>query len=349
MSASEGWGFRSSLVSVEPFSETGGQRVERIAIEGSGLAAHVLTFGAIVQELRLEGHPEPLVLGYGRLGDYLSSANFMGSIVGRYANRIGGARFTLDGERYELDANCGGVDTLHGGSSGYGRLNWTLAEAGADFVTLSLSDTSGHMGFPGSVEVSCTYRLKPSHTLEVTLEARPDRATPLAMAHHAYFNLDNGGHSDALDHRVMIPAAAYLPVDERDIPTGAVQPVDDTEFDFRLGREIRHQTEGQQFAYDHNFCIASDQARLRLHAWVQAPSGLEMEVWSNEPGLQFYAGGKLGGNEIGLTGEPYQPFAGFCLEPQAWPDSVNRPYFPNTIVRAGEVHRQVTEYRFRLR
>lgn len=325
-----------------------GQPVERIEIRGAGLTARVLTYGAILQELWLEGHPQPLVLGYPRLQDYIASANFMGAIVGRCANRIADGRFTLDGDRYELDVNSGNQDTLHGGSAGYSQLNWRLADSGEDFVTLALGDPSGHMGFPGSVEVSCTYRLKPVHTLEVTLEARPDRASPISLTHHSYFNLDNGGQSDILDHRLMLPAAAYLPVDDRLIPTGAVLPVEGSAFDFRLGREIRHDAGGSQLAYDHNFCVAPDRSASRLHAWVQARSGLEMEVWSNEPGLQFYAGDKLGGPETGLTGLPYEPFSGFCLEPQGWPDAINRPYFPSVVVRAGEIYRQVSEYRFRL-
>jgi aldose 1-epimerase len=325
-----------------------GEAIHRFSIAGAGLSAKIIEYGAILQDLRLEGHSDPLVLGYLNLDDYLASANFMGAIVGRHANRIGGARFTLDGERFEVDANSNGMDHLHGGAAGFSQRLWRLVEAGADFVTLGLADTAGSMGFPGSLDVACTYRLKAARTLQVELVARCDRATLCNLAHHSYFNLESGGRSDALDHRLMLPAAAYLPVDDRLIPTGVVQPVDGTMFDFRIGREIRHEIDGVPFGYDHNFCLSAARGEMRLHAWVQAPSGMEMEIWSTEPGLQFYAGAGLGGAAPGLTGAPYRPFSGFCLEPQVWPDSPNRPYFPQAVLRPGETYRQISEYRFRI-
>ena len=193
----------------EPFGETPqGERVHRLTIEGGGLCARILTFGAVVQDLRLAGHAAPLVLGFEALSHYLDHSVYFGAIVGRYANRIGGARFILDGERFDTDANDNG-NTLHGGRAGLDRRVWHIAAAGADFVTLALHDPAGRMGFPGNLDVSCTYRLKPPATLAVELFATTDRATLCNLAHHSFFNLDDGGKSDVSGHRLSIAASAF--------------------------------------------------------------------------------------------------------------------------------------------
>ena len=325
-----------------------GEEVHRFALSGGGLSARIMNWGAVVQDLRLQGHDAPLVLGFPRFADYPAHSPYFGAIAGRYANRIREGRFTIDGERFQVDRNFLGRHLLHGGANGYGKRVWSVAEAAADRLVLKLKDSAGTMGFPGALDVTCEYSLRPRATLAVELTARSDRPTLCNLAHHSYFNLDNGGAGDILDHRLMLSAAAYLPVDDELIPTGVVQPVDGTDFDFRQAREIRRETEAGQVAYDHNFCIAAARGPSRLHAWVQAPSGVEMEVWSTEPGVQFYAGAKAARDPAGLTGEPYRAFAGFCLEPQIWPDSPNRPYFPQAVLRPGETYRQLTEYRFRI-
>jgi aldose 1-epimerase len=326
-----------------------GHAVHRFTISGGGLTARVLTWGAVIQDLRLAGHDAPLVLGFERFEDYPPHSPYFGSIAGRYANRIRDGRFTIDGQRHEADRNFLSKHLLHGGSAGFGRKVWTAQETGADFVTLALSSADGDMGFPGSIDVTCTYRLKPAGTLSVELSAEADASTLCNLAHHSYFNLDDGGSGDILDHRMMIAAGAYLPVDEELIPTGVVQPVEGTPFDFRAARPVRHAASGEQTVYDHNFCIAAARGPMRQHIWVQgAKSGVEMEVWSTEPGVQFYAGHKVGRDATGLDGRRYKNWAGFCLEPQVWPDSPNRPYFPQAVLRPGETYQQATEYRFRL-
>ena len=205
------------------------------------------------------------------------------------------------------------------------------------------------MGFPGAIDVTCTYRMKIPGTLSVELSATCDEPTLCNLAHHSYFNLDDGGSGDILDHRLMLAGAAYLPVDEELIPTGVVQPVDGTAFDFRQARPIRLEQEGEQALYDHNFCLAAARGPLRQAAWAQgSSSGVEMEVWTTEPGVQFYAGQKVERTVPGHGGRMYKAYAGFCLEPQIWPDSPNRPYFPQAVLWPGEVYRQVTEYRFRM-
>ncbi|PSM17947.1 aldose epimerase family protein [Nitratireductor sp. StC3] len=326
-----------------------GEAVHRLAISGGGLRANILTWGAVVQDLRLSGHDAPLVLGFENFADYPAHSPYFGAIAGRYANRIRDGHFTIEGQRFETDRNFLGKHTLHGGSAGIGKRVWQLAAHGADFVALSLKDTDGTMGFPGDLELSCTYRLKLPGTLSVELSATAEAPTLCNLAHHSYFNLDDGGSGDILDHRAMIAASAYLPVDAEMIPTGVVAPVEGTAFDFLLPRPIRHADEhNAQLAYDHNFCLAAARGPLRQAAWVQsAHSGVEMEVWTTEPGIQFYAGHKLAPQAAGLGGRRYRAHAGFCLEPQVWPDSPNRPYFPQAVLWPGDRYRQVTEYRFR--
>lgn len=333
----------------ERFGTNGdGKRVERFAISGGGLSASIITFGATVQDLRLDSHAAPLVLGFENFRHYLSDSPYFGAIAGRYANRIRDGRFTIEGQRCQTSRNFLGRHTLHGGERGFASRVWEVELHGEDFVTLALHDPAGSMGFPGALEVRCTYRMKVPATLAIDLTASADEPTLCNLAHHSYFNLEDGGSSDILDHRLTINASAYLPVDGELIPTGVVKPVEGTAFDFRLPRPIRMEIEGEQLGYDHNFCLAASRGPLRQAAWAQGPSsGIGMEVWTTEPGVQFYAGGRVARAVPGLGGRRYDAYAGFCLEPQVWPDSPNRPYFPQALLWPGETYRQVTEYRFR--
>ncbi|MGC4024081.1 MAG: aldose epimerase family protein [Mesorhizobium sp.] len=338
------------MIQGERFGTTpDGETVQRFAISGGGLTAQIMTWGAVVQNLRLEGHDAPLVLGFDKFDDYPEHSPYFGAVPGRYANRIGNARFTIDGQLFKTDPNFLGKHTLHGGSKGYGKRNWSVALHGPDFVTLTLHSADGEMGFPGALEASCTYRLKNPGTLSIELNATANEATLCNLTNHSYFNLDDGGASDTLDHHLQINAAAYLPVDDELIPTGVVQPVTGTPFDFSKPRPIRHMKAGEQFVYDHNFCLASTHGKLRRAAWARgAKSGVEMEMWTTEPGVQFYGGHKVAREQPGLGGRQYGPHAGFCLEAQVWPDAPNRPYFPTAMLRPGETYHHVTEYRFRL-
>jgi aldose 1-epimerase len=205
------------------------------------------------------------------------------------------------------------------------------------------------MGFPGALDVTCTYRLKIPGTLSMELTATCEEPTLCNLAQHSYFNLDDGGAGDILDHRLMLNAGAYTPVDDEMIPTGAVKPVDGTPFDFRQARALRMEMEGEQLRYDLNYCLASSRGPLHQAAWVQgASSGVEMEVWTTEPGLQLYSGQFVAPTSAGLDGRRYKAFSGLCLEAQTWPDAPNRPYFPQATLWPGQIYHQVTEYRFRL-
>lgn len=326
-----------------------GETVHRYHISGGGLTATVMEWGAVLQDLRLDGHNAPLVLGFDRFEDYPASSPYFGAIAGRYANRIANGKFIIDGHRFRADTNFLGKHTLHGGAMSTGKRLWSLEMRGSDFITLRLHDPDGFMGFPGNLEIICTYRLKLPGTLSVELSATTDQPTLCNLTNHSYFNLDDGGADSVLDHRLVINAGAYLPVDDELIPTGVVQPVEGTDFDFQLSRPIRLEKAGEQVIYDHNFCLSSQRGPLRQAAWAQgASSGVEMEMWTTEPGVQFYAGHKVGRDAPGLQGRKYKAWAGFCLEAQAWPDSPNRPYFPQAILWPGDRYRHVTEYRFRL-
>lgn len=325
-----------------------GRPVSRYRIEGGGLSAHVLDFGAVIQDLRLTEHDAPLVLGFERIEDYLDHSLFFGAMVGRHANRIRHGHFAIDGEHFQIDPEMG-AHALHGGSFGMHERIWDIADVGPGHITLALRDPHREDGFPGNLDISCTYRLKPPATLCIEVEARTNRPTLCNLAHHSYFNLDDGGEGDVLDHRIMIAASAYLPVDDELIPTGHVVPVEGTAFDFVLPRPIRLEWEADTMDYDHNFCLAAQRGPLRQAAWLQGGrAGVEMEVWTTEPGLQFFDGNFPPREVAGLGGRLYGARAGLCLEPQIWPDSPNNRHFPQAVLRPGEVYRQLSEYRFQL-
>lgn len=321
-----------------------GEAVERVTIRGGGLTARVLTFGAIIQDLRLDGHEAPLVLGFDDLASYLTHVTYFGATAGRCANRIAGGRFTIDGTDYQLERNERGVTHLHGGRDGTSQQNWRIAARGADFVTLTLTDPAGRAGYPGTCTLTCTYALSGNGTLSVTYDATTDAPTPVNLCQHSYFILDGG--KDIFDHEIRIEAEHYLPVDETLIPTGEIRPVAGTPFDLRDWTPLRRQVEPGGAAFDHNFCLSESRGEPRLVAEVRSPaSGLSLQVVTTEPGLQLYTGAYIKPLE-GLEGRRYDAFSGLCLETQIWPDAINHPTFPNAILRPGETLRQKTDYVF---
>lgn len=327
-----------------------GREVRRLTIQGGGLTAQVMCWGAVLQDLRLAGHDHPLVLGFENFADYPAHSPYFGSIVGRYANRIAGGRFSIDGQAFQADTNYIGKHVLHGGSEGFGRRLWDVQEAGADFVTLAYHAADGEMGFPGNLHASCTYALRPEGRFVVEFSAQTDAPTLCNLAHHSYFNLDDGGATDALSHLMQVDAGAYLPPDGELIPIGDVLRVDGTPFDFRALRPVRNADGAAHDPYDLNFCLSSQRGALKRAALVKgAHSGVEMEVWTTEPGLQFYDGVGTARDMPGLGGLRYGAHAGLCYEAQIWPDAPNRPYFPQALLRPGDVYAQTTEYRFKLK
>jgi aldose 1-epimerase len=331
----------------EVFGTTGkGEPVYRVRISGGGLTAYVITWGAIIQDLRLDGHQPPLVLGFERFEYYpLYSPNF-GATPGRYANRIGDGRFTLDGKSYQLELNEGGVTHLHGGSDGLALQNWTIVEHDPDRVVLRVVDPDGRAGYPGNCTVTATYTLKEQGTLCVVYETVTDQPTLANICQHTYFNLD--GRDDALDHDIMIAADQVTIVDERQVPTGALLDVSGTAFDLREMGPMRRAEGGEQVLFDHNFCLSAERTEKRSVALARSlHSGVSLEVRTTEPGVQLYAGFKMKHMPVpGLDGRQYVPFAGFCLETQVWPDAINHDGFPDAVLRPGQMLRQETDYVF---
>lgn len=315
-----------------------GRTVQRLELAGGGLRLALLTHGARVQDLRLDGIAHPLVLGAPELGPYLDGMCYFGAIVGRFANRIAGGSFVLDGRRHRLDRNFLGRHCLHGGAGGTAHLLWRIADLAADRAVLRLDLPDGDMGFPGAMQVEARYALPGGAVLAVEIEARSDAPTPCSFAPHGLFNLD--GSADIAAHELEIAAGAYLPVDAELIPTGEVAPVAGTRFDYRRPRPVGRD------GLDHNFCLDGEPGSLRRVARLRGPaSGIALEIDADGPGLQVYDGGQIDGL-AGLEGRRYGPLAGIALEPQAWPDAPNRPHFPPAILRPGEVWRRRVRFRF---
>jgi aldose 1-epimerase len=334
-----------------------GRTVERVRLRSaSGAEAELLSYGATLARLRVpdrSGRAGDVVLGFDDWERYLGPHPHLGATVGRYANRIANARFPLEGREVRLTANEG-RHHLHGGSRGLGRTVFAvepLADPGGGRVRFACTSPDGDEGYPGRLAVSVTFTLGPGDELALDLEATTDRPTVVNLSHHPYFHLGDGGRSPALDHELWLAASRYTPVDREGIPTGAIEPVPGTALDFsrprRLGARL-HAVPGGRGGYDHNFVL--DPPALpgtpRLVARVRHPgSGRTLEVLSTWPGLQLYTGNLLAGL-CGRDGARYERFHGFCLEPQHFPDSPNRPQFPSTLLRPGERYAQRLVLRF---
>ncbi|WP_455269828.1 aldose epimerase family protein [Rhizobium herbae] len=322
-----------------------GEPVHRIVIKGGGLTAHVLTWGSVIQDLRLDGHAAPLVLGFENFAYYLDHSPYFGATPGRNANRIGGGRFAIDGVPHQLECNEKGVTHLHGGSDGIAKRLWTLIEAAENRVVLQIVDPDGRAGYPGNCTITCTYTVSDGGVLNVLYESTTDHATICNVCQHSYFNLD--GTADALSHDAMIAANSYLPTNDLQVPTGEIRSVEGTAFDLRTMTPMRRQMEGDKIGYDHNFCLSQTRGPKQSVALVRSiNSGISLEVRTTEPGVQFYTGFKMDVTVPGLEGRRYGPFAGFCLETQIWPDAINHANFPQAVLRPGETLRQETDYVF---
>lgn len=321
-----------------------GGAVEQVRISGGGLTAWIMNWGACLRDLRLDGHPHPLVLGFDRFEPYpIHSRNF-GAIVGRCANRIRDGRFLLDGSAHQLDRNAR-AHHLHGGTLGVSKRTWQIEDHTADSVTMTFSEPDGWMGYPGACRFAATYSMTGAGTLHLRIEAEADRPTPVNLAPHGYFNLDGGETIGG--HELSIDAAAYLPTDGDGMPTGEVRSVAGTEFDFRERRAVDRGRGRDVRPFDHNYCLWITRVPIREVAHLRSPvSGVAMTLATTEPGLQFYDGSKLDVAIAGLEGRRYGRRAGLCLEPQTWPDAINHPGFPSPVLRPGERYLQETSYRF---
>lgn len=317
-----------------------GTKVEKVTLQGGGLTASFLTYGAVLQDLRLEGHEAPLVLGFSDFASYLTHSPYFGATAGRCANRVRDGHLQLDGQTYQLDRNFLEKHTLHGGVEAAGKLLWQIAEQAENAVTFEITLPDGHMGFPGNLHTRVTFNLIDGGILDIVIDAETDAATLCNFAHHSYFNLDGG--DTASDHILSIQSEHYLPVDDELIPTGELRDVADTPFDFRSPARF-----GQAHPIDHNFCLSDQREPLRSVAVLQSlKSGVTMECRTTEPGLQIYDGSHIDIALPGLMGKPMGPHAGIAIEPQVWPDANHHDAFPSAILRPGEIYRQHTQFVF---
>jgi aldose 1-epimerase len=317
-----------------------------------------MNYGGIILSIRVpdrKGQLADIVLGHETLEGYIPNPPFLGAVVGRYANRIANGTFTLDGKKYELPKNDG-PNTLHGGLKGFDKVTWDGEPLkGKTGVAFSYLSKDGEEGFPGNLKVKVTYTLTDSNELVIDYEAKTDKATPVNLSQHSYFNLAGEGSGDILIHEVMLNADRFTPVDKNLIPTGELRPVKGTPFDFtaptKIGARIDDSYEQLVLGrgYDHNWVLnrKSNDKGLVLAARVYEPtSGRVLEVSTDQPGVQFYTGNFLDGTVTGKQGHVYKHRYGFCLETQHYPDSPNHPDFPSTILETGETFRSQTVFKF---
>jgi aldose 1-epimerase len=352
----------SSIIKAAFGQTPGGVPVEIYTLRNAeGAAARIMTYGGIVQSLRTpdrKAHLDDVVLGYDNLQGYIDENPYFGCLVGRYGNRIGGAKFTLEGQTYTLATN-NGPNSLHGGWKGFDKVVWTgkaLATANGPALDLSYSSKDGEEGFPGNLDVKAVYTLTDDNALCLDFTATTDQTTVCNLTQHSYFNLCGQGNGDILGHEVFIDADQTTPVDSHLIPTGQFAPVDNTPFDFRkatpIGERIEDSDKVLQYGpgCDHNWVIKKPLGKLGLQARVYEPTtGRVLEVISDQPGLQFYAGNFLNGTITGKAGAVYERRTAFCMEPQHYPDSPNKPQFPTTELKPGQVYRNTIIYKFSTR
>ena len=321
----------------------------------NGVTAKITNYGGIVTELYTpdrNGNMENIVLGMATLNDYLAGHPAFGCIVGRYINRIGGAKFTLDGTEYVLAANSLRKHNIHGGRKNFSSVVWdATASSDEQSATLSLTYLSADMeeGFPGNLAVKVDYVLNNNDELQIHYTATTDKPTVVNLSNHSYFNLASC-KENVLDHQVKIYADAYTPVDDELIPTGEIIPVEGTPYDLRQWTVIRDRLTDLPNGYDNNFCIKGTPGHIVLAAEMYEPkSGRWLQTYTTEPGLGFYTANGLNGRNKSPQGVAYTSSMGACFEAQHYPDSPNNPHFPSTVLRPGETYRQQTIYKVGVR
>ena len=334
-----------------------GEQAELFVLRNTaGLEVSITNFGGIITAIKTpdaHGHFDDIVLGFNELEPYLQPGPFFGALIGRFGNRIANAQFQLDGTRWQLAANDG-PNHLHGGITGFDKVLWQATPVVFDDaagLTLTLLSPDGDQGYPGNLQVTVNYQLSNDNSLLVDYHATTDRATPVNLTQHSYFNL--AGEGDVLQHRLMINADRFTPVNSTLIPVGDLASVAGTPFDFRapksIGADINHADQQLDFAggYDHNFVLNKPEPKsLTLAAHAAEPtSGRVLEVWTEEPGMQLYTGNFLDGSLSG-KGKVYAYRSGFCLEAQHFPDAPNQPDFPSTILQPGEEYASKTIFKF---
>ncbi|HEX4592752.1 MAG TPA: aldose epimerase family protein [Bryobacteraceae bacterium] len=340
------WGKTSDGVPVQIYTLT----------NSKGLEARITNYGGIVVSLKApdrKGAMADVVLGFDSFAEYLANPGpHFGALIGRFGNRIGDARFSLDGIEYKLAKN-NGQNSLHGGTRGFDKVVWTPGELSDGGLELAYLSKDGEENYPGNLKVTVAYHLTDANELKIDYAAATDKDTVLNLTNHSYFNLKGAGNGDILNHQVTIYADRFTPVDAGLIPTGELRDVSGTPFDFRkptaIGARIDHIDEQLKLGrgYDHNWVLNSRSAAPTLAARVEEPSsGRVLEVLTDQPGIQFYTSNGLDGSIKGKGGKAYGRRGGLCLETQHFPDSPNKPQFPSTILKPGQKFHTVTVFRF---
>ncbi len=355
---------RGGSVTKMEFGKTAeGTPVELYVLKNGGLTAKVMTYGAIITEIDApdrQGKSADVTLGFDDLGGYLAGHPYFGATVGRVANRIARGKFTLDGKDYTLAVN-NGPNALHGGKKGFDKVVWTAEDVSASSgpsVRMTYVSKDGEEGYPGTLKASVTFSVTEKAELRIDYSATADRDTPVNLTNHSYFNLAGPASGSILGHELTLEADRYTPVDDTLIPTGKIEAVLGTPLDFTkptaIGARI-DQLKGDPGGYDHNFVLNSDRFDASrtgpiLAARVHEPtSGRVMEVFTTEPGVQFYSGNFLDGTVKGKGGVAYRKHQGLCLEAQHFPDSVHHANFPSIILKPGATYTQTTIYKFSAR
>lgn len=337
------------------YGETGGQEVTQFTLtNANGMIVKVLNYGGIITDIITpdkSGAPGNVVLSYDSLSGYLQPGNpYFGCLVGRYANRIAKAQFTLDSVTYKLAAN-NGVNSLHGGLKGFDKVIWKATpQPGDSSILLEYRSADGEEGYPGNLDVKVTYTLTADNALQIDYSATTDKATPVNLTNHSYFNLSAGQSQDILGHELQLLAPKYTPVDETLIPVGRLDSVAGTPMDFTTPHKVGERISQVQGGYDHNWVLEEGTGLREFGVLYDSTSGRVMTVATTEPGVQFYSGNFLDGSlKNTRNGAVYGKHAGMCLETQHFPDSPNQPSFPGVILRPGETYKQTTVYRFGVR
>jgi aldose 1-epimerase len=337
-------------ITSKDWGETDGKKVQLFSLTNkNGVTVDITNYGGIVTSWVTpdkHGNKSSVVIGMNTLDEYLKKPPYFGAIIGRYGNRIGDAKFKLDGKTYTLAAN-NGKNNLHGGNKGFDKVVWDAATTDGTTPSLTLTYLSkdGEEGFPGNLKVTVVYTLTDAGELNIEYTAETDKATPVNLTNHSYFNLTGSTENTILNHNLMIDADHYTPVDTTLIPTGEIKAVKGTAFDFTKPEAIGARIDSVQGGYDHNFVLNRKDSSLQLVAVLSDTlSGRKLEVFTTEPGLQFYSGNFLNGTFVS-GGKPVNLRTALCLETQHFPDSPNKPKFPGTILQPGQKYHTVTKYK----
>lgn len=337
-------------ISAADWGEVDGKKVSLYTLTNkNGVQVKISNYGGVVTSWMApdkNGQKADIVLGFNDLQGYLAKPPYFGALIGRYGNRIADAKFRLDGTEYKLAAN-NNKNHLHGGNKGFDKVVWDATPStSGSALTLNYLSKDGEEGYPGNLKVTVQYTLTDDNELQIEYNAETDKATPVNLTNHSYFNLTGDVANTILDHTLWVDADRYTPVDTTLIPTGVLAPVKGTPFDFTQPHKIGERIASVPGGYDHNFVLNKQDSTVKLVAYViDSVSGRKLEVYTTEPGLQFYTGNFLDGTIKTSAGKAINKNTAFCLETQHYPDSPNKPSFPTTILKPGQKYHTITKYK----